>query len=164
MAIILILNIISGFTTGLVKSLYDLSCLVISLGLALIALPLSTLALQTIGFSKSLSYFVGFSAVFIIMQVILAIAGTAITKKANKYVKGSAFESLNRLFGPLPQILIFMISMSFFLALLVSFPVANPIKSAILSSKYGTALSEPAARIFQSVSKQAANADKSNPI
>lgn len=164
LAILLILNIIGGFTTGLVKSLYDLTCLVASLVVGLIALPVSTVALQALGLSVSLSYFIGFSAVFIAMQVILAIAGTAITKKAGKRIKGSAFESLNRLFGPLPQILIFLISMSFFLALLVSFPVANPIKSAIQSSKYGGALSEPAVRIFRSVSEQAANADSSNPI
>lgn len=157
LAIILILNIFGGFTTGLVKSLYDLTCLVASLVIALIALPVSTTVLQALGLSVSLSYFIGFSGVFIIIQVVLAIAGTTITKKANKYVKGSAFESLNRLFGPLPQIMIFMISMSFFLALLVAFPVANPIKSAITSSKYGGTLSEPAVRIFRSVSERAVN-------
>jgi len=148
LAIILVLNIVNGFSTGLARSSIELLHLVVSIIVAAVSYPYAAVPLRMLGIPHGVSLFIGFGIMFVIVQVVLAITASPFMKKLKRKIKGSTFETLDKLLGPVPQIINFAITMSFFLALLISFPVANPVKEAILNSKYGQKLAQPAITVL----------------
>lgn len=162
--IFFILNFLAGLSNGLVRGLFELARLVISIAVAVVAFPTAAAALRLIGVPSILSYFAGFLSVMIIVQVILAIIGQPWAKRIKRAMKDTGTRPLDRLLGPIPQLTMVSISLSFFLALFLSFPIYTPIKTAIIDSRYGSQLAQPALTVLAKVSDQVKQDVKSYSI
>jgi uncharacterized membrane protein required for colicin V production len=149
-----ILNILGGFANGFVSGVIEFVRFLISLAVALVAFPAVAVLLRLIGVPSDFSFFFGFFFALVGVQVLLAIIGRPLTKRLKRAVKSSDFRAVDKFLGPIPQIVMLAISLSFFLALLVSFPIYNPLKAAIINSRYGKPLAQPALSALAAVSKQ----------
>lgn len=149
-----ILNILAGFASGLVNGLIELARFVISLAVAVVAFPGVAALLRFVGFPSAVSFFFGFLGTMIAVQVILAIIGRPLTRRLRRGVRNSGLNKIDKLLGPVPQVIMLAISLSFFLALFISFPIYNPAKVAILESRYGKPLAQPALSALAAFSNQ----------
>ncbi len=149
--LIAILSTLNGIKSGLMAGLVEFANLLISLFLAVSALPVSGALFRALGLSGGLAMFFGYFAVFIIMQIVLVLAERPFVKRMKRTIHGSSFNPLDRTFGPVPQILMFLIGTSFVLAVLVTFPLSNPLKTAVLNSRLGKPLAAPAVRVLNTV-------------
>ncbi len=162
--IFFILNFLAGLSNGLVHGLFELARLVISIAVAVVAFPAAASLMRLFGVPSVLSYFLGFLAVMIIVQVVLAIIGRPWARRIKRTMKDAGVRPLDRLLGPIPQVIMVSISLSFFLALFLSFPIYTPIKTAITNSRYGSSLAQPALTVLASVSDQVKQDVKSYSI
>ena len=152
-----VLNILGGFANGLVSGVIELVRFLISLAVALVAFPAIAFLLRLVGLPSASSFFFGFFVAMIGVQVVLAIVGRPLTRRLRRAVKSSDFRVIDRILGPVPQVVMLTISLSFFLALLISFPIYNPLKAAIINSRYGKPLAQPALSALAAVSSQVKN-------
>ncbi|MFA5866412.1 MAG: CvpA family protein [Actinomycetota bacterium] len=162
--ILFVLNIISGWQSGLIAGAAELISLLVSIFLAVIALPVLAGFLHSIGFSINMSLFFGFGFVLIAVQIGLAIATMPFTKRIKRKFKDTVFGAVNRALGPIPHLIMFFVSTSFILAAFLAFPIFGPMKSSISSSRFGTSLAAPAVRILNPIAADLNKNAKSSPI
>ena len=146
--LILIINVITGLKSGFVLGVIEFLRFVVSVVVAILAFGLAALPLQAIGVPVNAAKFFGFFLVMVLVQIILTLALKPITDGIKKGLKDTVLDPVDKVFGPLPQISMFLISMSFFLALTVTFPIFTPLKDAVLASRFGKPLAEPAVRVL----------------
>lgn len=146
--LILILNVINGLKSGFVIGVIEFLRFVVSVIIALLTFGWAMLALQVIGVPVNAAKFFGFFLVMVFVQIILTLALKPITDRIKKGLKDTSFDPVDKAFGPLPQIGMFLISMSFFLALTITFPIFTPLTDAVLASRFGKPLAEPAVRVL----------------
>ncbi len=152
--ILFILNIVSGWQSGMISGAAELLSLLISIFLAVIALPFFAGLLHSMGFSVNMALFLGFGFVFIAVQIALAVATMPITKRVKRKFKDTVFGAVNRAMGPIPHLIMFFVSTSFILAAFVVFPIFGPMKSSINASRFGKSLAAPAARILNPIAAE----------
>lgn len=152
--IFFVLSVLAGLANGLVSGLFELARLIVSIAVAAVTFPMVATLLRLIGFPAAFSFFFGFLFSMIVVQIILAVVGRPWAKKLKRMLKDSGLRPLDRLLGPVPQVIMVAISLSFFLALFVSFPIYSPIKTAIIESRYGKQLAQPALSALTAVSDQ----------
>jgi uncharacterized membrane protein required for colicin V production len=162
--ILFILNVVTGYQSGLIAGTTELISLFISLFFAVVALPTMAGFLQSVGFSINMSLFFGFGMVFILAQIILALATMPITKRLKIKIRDSAFGTANRVLGPIPHIIMFFISTSFILAAFLVFPIYPPLRGAVATSHFGAKLAAPAASILHPVADEFQKHAKSSVI
>jgi hypothetical protein len=127
--LILLINVINGVKSGFVIGVIEF-------------------LRQIIGVSVNAAKFFGFFLVMVLVQIILTLALKPITDRIKKGLKDTVLDPVDKVFGPLPQISMFLISMSFFLALTITFPIFTPLTDAVLASRFGKPLAEPAVRVL----------------
>lgn len=162
--LIFVLNIISGLQAGFIAGATELLSLVISLIIAVVAYPFLAGIFRTMGFSGNMAQFLGFSLVFVFFQIVFAAATMPLTKRLKRRIKDTIAGNLNKWLGPVPYFVMFFISTSFILAVFIVFPVFSPIRSAIINSRFGLELAEPAVTILQPVSVEFKHEIKSSAI
>lgn len=164
LVVLFILNILTGWQSGLISGMAELVSLLISLFLAVVTLPAIAGFLHSTGFSFNASLFFGFGFVFVTAQIVLAIATLPITKRFKRVFKDTVFGSVNKAMGPIPHLIMFFISTSFILAALLVFPIYGPLKSSIGASRFGTNLAAPAVHILNPIAVELKRNAKSPAI
>jgi uncharacterized membrane protein required for colicin V production len=154
LVILFILNILSGWQTGLIGGLAELVSLLISIFFAVVALPHMASILRSMGFSANWSLFIGFGFVFVLAQIVLALATTPFTKRLKKTLKDSVFGTVNKALGPIPHIVAFFITTSFMLATFLVFPIFAPMRASITNSRFGLSLAAPAVSVLDPVAAE----------
>ena len=146
--LILLINIINGVKSGFVIGVIEFLRFVVSAIFALLTFGLAASVLKIVGVPANAARFFGFFLVMVFVQIILTLALKPITDRIKKGLKNTALDPVDKAFGPLPQISMFLISMSFFLALTITFPIFTPLTDAVLASRFGKPLAEPAVRVL----------------
>ncbi len=162
--VLFILNIVSGWQSGLISGAAELVSLLISIFLAVVTLPAIAGFLHSMGFSVNMSLFFGFGFVFVTSQIILAVSTMPITKRVKRKFKDTVFGTVNKALGPIPHLIMFFISTSFILAAFLVFPIFGPLKSSIGASRYGTKLAAPAVHVLNPIAVELNKNAKSSAI
>jgi uncharacterized membrane protein required for colicin V production len=152
--ILFVLNVVSGYQTGLIAGATELVSLFISLFFAVVALPAMAGIFHSTGFSINMSLFFGFGFIFVLVQIVLALLTMPITKRLKRRLKDTPFGTANRVLGPIPHIIAFFITTSFILAAFLVFPIFSPIKSAVMTSHFGVKFAAPAVNILHPVANE----------
>ncbi|MFH1736359.1 MAG: CvpA family protein [Actinomycetota bacterium] len=148
LVLILLLSVINGLKSGFVIGVVEFLRFIVSVIVALLTFGWAALALQVIGIPVNAAKFFGFFLVMVFVQIILTLALKPVTDRIKKALKDSPVGPVDKAFGPPPQISMFLISMSFFLALIITFPIFTPLKNAVLQSRFGKPLAEPVVRVL----------------
>jgi uncharacterized membrane protein required for colicin V production len=162
--ILFVLNILSGYQSGLIAGSTELVSLFISLFFAVVALPSIAGVFHSMGFSTNLALFFGFGFIFVIAQIILALATMPFTKRLKRKLKDTAFGTVNSVLGPIPHIIMFFISTSFILAAFLVFPIFSPLSASVATSRFGSKLAAPAVNILQPIAHEFKNNAQSTVI
>jgi hypothetical protein len=131
---------------------------------AAVGYPYAAMVFTLLGITKGLALFLGFIFLVVIVQVVLAIIAKPFFRRIKNAVKGSSFEPVDRIAGPLPQLAALAITTSFLLAFFLSFPVAEPVQTAVRSSRFGMSVAQPAMTILASQADKVNRELQSNPI
>lgn len=139
--LILVLSVVGGFKKGFLSTGLEFVFFFVGIAAAVAFYPSAAYVLNTwIRLPYGLANFVGFFLVSGLVNAVLAIVFHSVRKRVQQAVWKSSAWSVDRFFGVVPQLVISAVGLSFLAALLVSYPVSRPIKSAVERSRLGKPL------------------------
>lgn len=147
--IIFVISFLAGVNEGFIVSFINLIGLIIGLVVTVVVFPVLADLLNGMGIMPGWANLVAFAVVFGLTQAAFGIAFTLPRRRITRGIRDSAVAPFDRILGPFPHIAGTVIAMSFFLAVLVLYPVSNVLKASIERSSLGSGLASPAISILR---------------